>query len=71
MRSEKWKKLIIFVVDNVSGMCKTGFVWDDALRVVFPWNVGRRKHTSIMIEMGQKDSYIWNETQSKRINLNR
>ena len=62
MRSEKWKKLIIFVVDNESGMCKTGLLWDDTLRVVFPWIIGKQKHTSIMIGMGQKDSYIrkWN-----------
>ena len=32
-------------------------------RVVFPWNVERSKHTSIMVEMGQKDSYIGNKTQ--------
>ena len=67
MRSEKWKKFII-VVDNESGMCKYGFAGDDTLRVVFPWIIERSKHTSIMVEMGQKDSYIGNETQSKRIN---
>ena len=43
MKSKKWKKFII-AVDNVSGMCKTEFAWDDTSRVVFPWNVGRRKH---------------------------
>ena len=70
MKSKKWKKFII-VVDNVSGMCKAVFGGDDAPRAVFPWIIGRQKHTLIMIEMGQKDSYIRNETQSKRINLNR
>ena len=62
MKSKKWKKFII-VVDNVSGMCKAGFAEDDAPRVVFPWNVERSKHTSIIVRMGQKDSYIGNKTQ--------
>ena len=51
-------------------MCKADFTGNDISRVVFPWIIGRQKHISIMIEMGQKDSYIWNETQSKRINMN-
>ena len=67
MKSKKWKKFII-VVDDVSGMCKADFTGNDIQRAVFPWNAGRRKHTSIIIEMRQKDSYIRNETQSKRIN---
>ena len=50
-----WKKFIV-VVDNVSGMCKSDFTGDDISRVVFPGIIERRKHTSIMIEMGQKDS---------------
>ena len=69
MRNKKWKKFII-VVDNVSGMYKDEFAINDTLRVVFPWIIGRQKHISIMIEMWQKDSYIRNETQSKRINMN-
>ena len=69
MKSKKWKKFII-VVDNASGICKYGFAGDDTLRVVFPWIIGRRRHISIMTEMWQKDSYIRNETQSKRINMN-
>ena len=62
--------MFIIVVDNVSGMCKAVFGGDDAPRAVFPSIIGRRKHTSIMLEMRQKDSYIRNETQSKRINMN-
>ena len=54
MKSKKRKKFII-AVDNVSGMCKDRFAGDDAPRTVFPWNVGRRKHTSVMVEMWQKD----------------
>ena len=62
MRSEKWKRFII-VVDNVSGMCKDEFTGNDIQRVVFPWIVGRWRHTSVMVEMRQKDSYIGNKTQ--------
>ena len=69
MKSKKWKKFII-AINDVSGMYKYGFAGDDTLRVVFPWIIGRQKHISIMIELGQKDSYIQNETQSKRINMN-
>ena len=56
-------KKFIIVVDNVSGMCKADFTGNDISRIVFPSNVGRRKHTSIMIEMGQNDSSVRNETQ--------
>ena len=50
MKSKKWKKIII-VVDNECGMCKAEFTKKDILRVVFPSNVGKQKHTSIMVEM--------------------
>ena len=61
-----------FVVDNVSEIYKTEFPRKDIPRNVFLLIIGKLRFTSlIVIEMGQKDSYIWNETQSKRINLNR
>ena len=50
------------VVDNGSGMCKAGFAGDDAPRAVFPSIVGRPKHQGVMVGMGQKDSYVGDDS---------
>merc|ERR550517_403649 len=54
------------VIDNGSGMVKSGFAGDDAPRAVFPSIVGRAKHQASMVGMAQKDAYVGDEAQSKR-----
>jgi actin len=54
------------VVDNGSGMVKSGFSGDDAPRAVFPSIVGRPRSKKTMVGTVQKEIYIGDEAQSKR-----
>jgi len=66
MSESEAEEVRALVVDNGSGMVKSGFAGDDAPRAVFPSIVGRAKHTASMVGMAQKDAYIGDEAQSKR-----
>ena len=54
------------VIDNGSGMCKSGFAGDDAPRSVFPSIVGRPKVDEVMVGVNFEDSYIGDEAQIRR-----
>jgi len=54
------------VVDNGSGMVKSGFSGDDAPRAVFPSIVGRPRTKQAMVGTVKKEAYIGDEAQSKR-----
>jgi len=54
------------VIDYGSYMCKAGLAGEDSPRSIFPSIVGRPRHQGVMVGMGQKDSYVGWEAQSKR-----
>eukprot|EP01090_Pellita_catalonica_P002874 TRINITY_DN1248_c0_g1_i4.p1 TRINITY_DN1248_c0_g1~~TRINITY_DN1248_c0_g1_i4.p1 ORF type:complete len:346 (+),score=71.34 TRINITY_DN1248_c0_g1_i4:66-1103(+) len=54
------------VIDNGSGFSKAGFSGDDAPRAVFPTVLGRPRHQSVIVGMGQKSCYVGDEAQAKR-----
>ncbi|KAL0926955.1 hypothetical protein M5K25_003213 [Dendrobium thyrsiflorum] len=54
------------VCDNGTGMMKAGFAGEDTPRSVFSSIVGRTHHTGVMVGMGQTDTYVSDEAQSKR-----
>merc|ERR1711988_1977053 len=64
--SEQIESQHTVVIDNGSGVCKSGFAGDDAPRGVFPAIIGKPKHEMTMVGTGQKHEYVGSEAQDKR-----
>lgn len=54
------------IIDNGSGVSKSGFAGDDAPRSVIPSVIGRPRYESVITAMANKEAYVGDEAQTKR-----
>lgn len=59
------EEIVTIVIDNGSGMCKTGFSGEDAPKAVFPSIVGKPKYKTAATTTSAKDAYIGDEARAK------
>ena len=57
------------IIDNGSGMVKSGFAGEDYPRAVFPAIVGRPKHSNAMKTVALKSEYVGDEARQLNSNL--
>ena len=58
MSSSGVTESVPIIIDNGSGIIKSGFAGNDHPSAVFPTIIGRRRHAAAILETNQQDQYI-------------
>ncbi|XP_072043843.1 actin, cytoplasmic 3-like isoform X1 [Amphiura filiformis] len=64
--SEEEDEPTVVVIDNGTGSCKAGIAGDDLPKFEFPSYIGTPRHQNFLKELGNKDTFIGDEAQTKR-----